>query len=103
MRAALSSSGMNTSEESIGYKAERKHFKSWAGDLGDRRTEVVFIGTNLNKAAIESALNDCLLTDAELEGYRATWAQEDLRIAAKKGPFRFSVGTRVECNMGTGW
>lgn len=42
------------------------------GEYGDRRQEIVFIGTNLNQAAIEDELNKCLLTDEEMNRHAAS-------------------------------
>lgn len=48
----------------------------WTAEHGDRHSELVFIGVNLNKSLIESALNDALLTKEEskelggLEGWQ---------------------------------
>ena len=72
------------------FRAERALF---AGADGDRRQELVFIGTQLDEAAITAALEACLCTDAEMREYRARWAEE----YAEPPPFRFEVGARVEC------
>lgn len=39
----------------------------WDDEYGDRQTEIVFIGIDLNKSAIESALDTCLLTEDEMK------------------------------------
>jgi G3E family GTPase len=96
VKQSLSSDGV-TEEQSPAYLAERARYQ---GEFGDRRNELVFIGTGLDTAAIEGALNACLLTDSEMDVYRAGWAAEDARRAQESGPFRFEVGTTVECCMG---
>jgi len=40
-------------------------------EFGDRRQEIVFIGANIDENEITEALNECLCTDSEMEGYRA--------------------------------
>ena len=89
VRAALSSDGV-TKEPSAAYEAERRTFD---GPWGDRRNELVFIGTNLDTGAIKAALDECLVTDEEMEEYRAIWSVDEERLASQNGPFRFEVGT----------
>jgi len=48
--------------------------KQWVEPFGDMRQELVFIGQSLNKAAMIEALDQCLLTDAELLQGKAYWA-----------------------------
>jgi len=44
------------------------------GRWGDRRQELVFIGSELDEPALTAELDDCLLSDAELHGGMAAWA-----------------------------
>lgn len=47
--------------------------KNWKEPYGDRRQELVFIGTAIDKKAIEARLQDCLLTDQEFEQGSESW------------------------------
>jgi G3E family GTPase len=48
--------------------------KQWVEPFGDMRQELVFIGQSLDKAAMIEALDQCLLTDAELLQGKVYWA-----------------------------
>ncbi|SEO13414.1 GTPase, G3E family [Amphibacillus marinus] len=56
-----------TEEREEMLEREPELAKSWADYQDDRMTELVFIGHNLNKIAIEQELDACLLTKAERE------------------------------------
>jgi hypothetical protein len=45
----------------------------WEEPCGDRRIELVIIGRHLDETLITDALNECLLTDEELEAGPAVW------------------------------
>ncbi|WP_338730140.1 GTP-binding protein [Haladaptatus sp. DJG-WS-42] len=47
------------------YKANRPNL-DWDDEWGDRRTELVFIGTDLQEETMREELETCLLTDDEL-------------------------------------
>ncbi|WP_293030812.1 GTP-binding protein [Natronococcus sp.] len=48
------------------YRSNRPDLE-WHDEHGDRRTELVFIGTDLEDEPLRSRLQDCLVTDAEWE------------------------------------
>jgi G3E family GTPase len=58
-----------TDPEAVADIASRLH----AGPWGDRRQELVFIGTDLDEAALTARLDACLLTVAELEAGLESW------------------------------
>ena len=80
----------------------------WDAEWGDRETELVFIGIDVDEAAARAALDACLADDDEMDAYRKEWAAADARRARlaelMKAPLRFDVGAEVECNLGgDGW
>lgn len=50
-------------------------FSDFVEGFGDRRQEIVFIGAGMDQPAIEAALDQCLLTDDELQKYISNWAK----------------------------
>ena len=45
---------------------EPEVLKNWDKQYGDRITELVFIGIDMNRSFIEQSLDDCLLTETEM-------------------------------------
>ncbi|WP_280770942.1 GTP-binding protein [Salipaludibacillus daqingensis] len=57
-----------SSEKQQQFLEENADMKEeWNEDFGDRKNELVFIGTDMDKAQIISELNNCLLTDEEMK------------------------------------
>lgn len=57
--------------------------QEWHPEYGDRKTQLVFIGTDLDQQAITKELDSCLLTESELAG---DWSQ-------LADPFRWNIQT----------
>ena len=45
----------------------------WSEPFGDRRQEMVFIGTDMDEADLRKQLDSCLMTDAEMKGEWKSW------------------------------
>ena len=60
-------------------------FEPW-DEEEPRRNKLVFIGKNLDGAALRASFDECLATPENFE--------------KKKAALRFKIGDRVECNMG---
>ena len=61
--------GLETDEERAGLEAR------WDPLLGDRQTEIVFIGIDMDEDAIRSRLDSCVLTGREFEKGFKKWLQ----------------------------
>jgi G3E family GTPase len=72
--------------EQDAYRRNRSNL-TWDDEWGDRRTELVFIGTGIDEAALVSRLDDCLLADDAFAAYDADAFEAD--------PFPAEQGERV--------
>ena len=53
----------------------------WDAEWGDRATELVFIGIELDEPGIRAALDACLVDARALDTYREVWRPSDERRA----------------------
>ena len=57
---------------------DRAHIEGqWEGEYGDRRQELVLIGTGMDQPALTAALDGCLVTEAEMESGPESWRSLD--------------------------
>ncbi|MDX5475496.1 MAG: GTP-binding protein [Bacillaceae bacterium] len=54
-------------EQQQTFKEEPELLEKWDPVYGDRMTEIVFIGVNLEREKVEASLDTCLLTDSEMQ------------------------------------
>lgn len=59
--------------------------ETWLDEWADRRQELVFIGQQMDEAAIRQLLDSCLLTPDELEEYRVAQESELRELQAMSG------------------
>ena len=72
--AGLGGAAVDPSEWPQGDAARTEIAAMMRGPWGDRRQELVFIGIDLDEAAIRRRLDACLLTEAEQAAGPAAWA-----------------------------
>ncbi len=63
--------------------------KSWDDETGDRRQEIVFIGTHMDKEKISIDLDACLVTEMERELTETDWAKISHPFAAWDGEIEY--------------
>lgn len=58
---------LSKTEQEIIFQEDSSLKSRWNDIYGDRQTEMVWIGLDMNRDEIESQLDGCLLTDSEME------------------------------------
>ena len=56
--------------------------RSWHSETGDRRQELVFIGTHLDQEKVIQELDECLVSEMESELVASDWAKISHPFAA---------------------
>ena len=67
------------------HEASAAQYQNFHGKEGDRRQRIVLIGTNMDKAYISGALNECVCASDELQAYYSSWAGEHACSTARPG------------------
>jgi hypothetical protein len=65
----------------------------WQGEYGDRRQEIVFIGANMDRKAIELAFDNCLLTASEMKEGPTAWYGYEVGMIEYANPHTVSSST----------
>jgi G3E family GTPase len=88
---------------------------NWEPPWGDRRTELVVIGQDMDHSAMRAALEMCLMTDNEMVAYeeifrkvQPPWSRTQIPAGTKNpdpGPvptdtLTYKIGDKIQCNVG---
>lgn len=57
---------MPKAQQQILFEEDPSLQQRWDSEYGDRQTEIVFIGLDMDRSLIEQELDDCLVTDEEM-------------------------------------
>ena len=64
------------------YEEAKAQIKAFPSEFGDCRQDLVFIGVDMDEAAIRGALDNCLLrSKEEIDAFKQAWdAEKALRV-----------------------